>query len=310
MLILPICLFPLNCSAFGVENLINSDLSEWISDNPDFTRISSSTINGDTVYCIFTDSEKISDSTTYLRYSLIYDVPELKVGNSYTFNLHLLSAEEVGSANVYGETALYTGFKNGNAVMFIGLGSYDPANDWVTGVENAHIVIDKDNYLSYYGSDISIQFELPNIVNPCIFIGYLDASTSPIDNWAYFKDLQLIDNTKAEEDNFFTRLFEWFENKFKQLFNVLLYLDPDGEQDYNNPFAPNDTDVNGADNLEHLQTAINKFVESVEDLTLYLRVPSEMLTVLGNKFPIIPIIVVFTLVGLVVMRLFGVRRDS
>lgn len=200
-------------SAASDNNLVDSDLTQWESDNP-VTQVTERVINGDTCYFIFSDSEQIADTNLNMRYSLVYEIPDLKVGRSYTFNFHLLSAEEVGSANVYGETALYTGYKNGSATMCIGLGSYDASIGWVNFVDNAYIEINKDNYLSYYGTDISIQFELPNIVNPCIFIYYADNSTSKIDNWAYFKNIELIDNSQADEDSFFSRLFEWFQEKF------------------------------------------------------------------------------------------------
>lgn len=212
VLILISC-FTVSVSATSDNNLVDSDLTQWESDNP-VTQVTERVINGETCYFIFSDSEQIVDTNLNLRYSLVYEIPNLKVGRSYTFNFHLLSAEEVGSANVYGETALYTGYKNGSATMCIGLGSYDATNDWVNFVDNAYIEINKDNYLSYYGTDISIQFELPNIVNPCIFIYYGDTSTSKIDNWVYFKNIKLIDNSQADEDSFFSRLFEWFQEKF------------------------------------------------------------------------------------------------
>lgn len=293
-----ILFLPINITAFAssTSSLIDSDLRNW--DKYD----SNTTVNWTKGYYQI-GILKVDGETLDYCIGAIYDLSSLNSGYSYKLNFYTVLPSEMGLA----DTRIYNQLNYGSLV--VGLASYDNSSNKFDLVDGCCVTITKDNYARYFGHNTEFTFTMPNIENPCIVITY-NGYGNTVSTFFGFKDFSLIDTEAEKEQSFLDNLFQWFEDKFSQLFNVLLYLDPNGDENYINPFPINDNDVNGADNLEHLQNGINQFVNSVENLTMYLRVPSQLLTNLGERMPIIPIVVVFTLVGLVVMRLFGVRRDS
>ncbi len=215
VLILISC-FTVSGSAADSDNLVSDDLRYWQNYDPEYSSVNVLGNSPDINYITIkpqTDSDGINTKVSYF-----YELPKLVSGNSYTFNFNLLDlaqCQELGLA--WTSTHLYYGFLNNNAFLLVGLASYVQGENRFELVEGSSIVIDKTNYLKYYGGSNSISFELPNIVNPCIVISYTEINSSPYNTYIVMKDISLVDNSQAEQDSFFAKLFDWFQEKFDSI---------------------------------------------------------------------------------------------
>jgi len=205
--------FGLSASAASdSENLIDSDLRNWEKWNEEYITVS----NPSNTQCyrleVSPKFEEIGSSTYNIWAGALYDLTNLSSGSSYRLNFHLLSPSEAG----FPDAKVYNAFNVTNGVLVIGLASYYPNEDRFVLVEDSCIIINKYNYLDYFGTDININFTLPNIVNPCIIINYncvmeygTEASYKPAFD---FKNFQLIDTEQEKEDGFFDKLFQFFHD--------------------------------------------------------------------------------------------------
>ncbi len=195
-------------SAADSENLIESDLTEWNNMFPELTDIYSA----GNAYFILSKSSELSTGD-FVKASYLYSLSNLTSGRSYSFKFHLLNFEEVTALKPsLLERNIYGGLQNGGTYV-IGLASYIDDNN-LELVDDCYITIDINNYLNYFGKDSVITFELPNIVNPCLLISYREVSSNKYTQYTFFKDISLVDNEQQKEDNFLSRLFEWFQEKF------------------------------------------------------------------------------------------------
>lgn len=215
-LILITC-FTVSVSASDTENLINSDLRIWeniYSDTTSIYRVVND--DGKPSYCMQVDPVYSENSNVSVRVGMIYSVSDLVAGNSYTFNFHLFSNAEIkDKLNInFTDAVFYSPLVSYGGRLLIGLGSYNSSSNQITAIENCYILIDKNNYQEFYGKDNKITFELPNIVNPCIFISYSDSRDyqSPTPVYNYFCDISLVDNEQAKEEGFFDRIFQFFHD--------------------------------------------------------------------------------------------------
>lgn len=189
--------------------------------NPDFSIVTKThSVNGNYAYYINTKPEAIADTGSYLKYSMIYSIPDFVSGDSYTFNFDLLSLEQ---ARVYNknlsENSMFHGILNNGGKIIVGLGSYNSTIDNVDMIEDASLVINKDNYLQYFGKSNKITFEIPNIVNPCVFITYMEVTSSAgaVSTYLFFDNVSLVNNSDVKEQNFLNKLFSWFQEKFDSI---------------------------------------------------------------------------------------------
>lgn len=195
--------FGLGVSASDSENLIDSDLRNWEIIYPDYTTVLYKRDNEFLIRVKPFTSE--SNPNVKLTIGGVYHLTDLVNGNSYTLNFKYLNPSQMG----VGEALANAPYLNG--AVAIGLAS--KTGDKYELIENACITINKDNYLDYYGNNFSINFKMENIINPCIIFYYMG---SGMGYEIYFGvgDVSLIDNDAAKEDNFFSRLFAWFQDKF------------------------------------------------------------------------------------------------
>lgn len=204
--ILLITCFSVSVSAESSENLIDSDLTTW-------TDLQGTTLTREVnhygyyyqVSFVPRSTETSSGNTVYVNAGAIFDLTNITAGNTYKLSFYLCDYDDTGLPPEVCEDGLEYGS------LFIGLASYSSSSESTVLFENCFIVIDSENYSDYFGKTNSISFEAPNVVNPCIVIGYLGAG---YDRNLYFgfKDVTFTNETQAEEDGFFDRLFQFFHD--------------------------------------------------------------------------------------------------
>lgn len=213
----------------AAHNLIESDLSKW--GNITSTRPN----NGAELYDMFCLKIVEGSYTTYqlqpslvgdvngtkFYYGYMFDKTVLKSGGSYTFEMHILSPSEIRNRTTFSwddagfASRLFGGYS-------IGFGVVNDSGQ-LTAVQE-FVSITPDNYLSLAGTDFVHSFDCPNYSggNPCIFIM---ASSSDAEATMFFDDsMFLTDNDAENEDGFFDRLFEWFQDKFDGIGNAFTDL--------------------------------------------------------------------------------------
>lgn len=185
----------------AAENLIDPNLQNW-ERNDSLVYVDSI----DDYYRLrihVTDGEHVN-----VCVGAIYDLTSLKPGHSYSLDFYTLLPSELG----YSDERIYNQFGD-SGFLLIGLASYLPDSDSFEFVDDCAVAITNDNYSNYFGHNTSISFTMPNIVNPCICIMYVDAATSLAAIFG-FKNFSLIDVTEEDEDNFLSKIFNWFQEKF------------------------------------------------------------------------------------------------
>lgn len=208
--------FSVGVSAAEVTNLIDSNLMNWdTSSDSTFNEVWS---DGNVSHIrVFPQATEVGNGVLNTKIFTYYDLTNLKAGRSYTFSFHLLDLDEAHAVDSsvnwehYYSGLVYGGF------YVIGLGSWDSATNTVNYIEDSCITVNLDNRDSLFGSDIDISFEFTNLINPCIFIGYVEYSEYSESQSIMISNPQLIDNDSAEEEGFFKRLFEWLEIRFNNL---------------------------------------------------------------------------------------------
>lgn len=199
-------------SVSASDNLIDSDLRNWDLLDSQY----SSVYKVGSSYCIQIKPAFSESSSVAVRMCGLSSLSDLVSGNSYTFSFHLEDLEECNSLHNFNftESTFYANFYKYDGTLSVGLGSYNSSDASFTPVQDCYIEINSENYLDYFGTDIRMSFELPNIVNPCIYILYSDVrdyqSNTPV--YLYFKNISLVDNNQAKEDGFFDRLFQFFHD--------------------------------------------------------------------------------------------------
>lgn len=211
----------------AATNLINPNLNEW--DNITSSMPNDPSVEGSLKMSVHTIPSSvgniyrlqptsigvIGDSPpAKFFYGHMFDKTVLKAGNSYTFQMHILSPSEIRRYTSY--TWDDSGFtvRLGHGYI-IGFGVVD-FNGEVTYIQE-FVAITPDNYSSLAGKDFVQSFECPSYSggNPCIFImsSWVDAEST-----FFFDDsMVLIDNAEEDEEGFLAGLFEWFEKKFNAI---------------------------------------------------------------------------------------------
>ena len=211
VLILISCL-TVSVSAESSGNLIDSNLLNWDKWNEEYIYVSNPFNTGGYRFQVSPEFFDAGGTPLNIWTGALYDLTNLSSGSSYSLNFHLLSPSEAG----FPDEKVYNAFEVTEGTLFIGLASYNSSIDNIDFVEDCYIAIHKDNYSNYFGTDININFTLPNIVNPCIVICYLcafeyesAASYSPAFD---FKNFKLIDTEQEKENGFFDKLFQFFHD--------------------------------------------------------------------------------------------------
>lgn len=154
-----------------------------------------------------------SDGDVSFYFGITLDETLLSAGKSYTFNMHILSPDEIRARTTF--TWSDERFASAADGFFVGFGIVD--SDGEIEIVLEFLSITAENYLSLAGTDFVSSFTCPDYSggNPCIVIMASNAySTSTM----FFDDsMTLVDNSEEDEEGFFSRLFEWFEKKFNAI---------------------------------------------------------------------------------------------
>ncbi len=216
VLILISC-FTVSVSAESSSNLIDSNLENWEKTDPDYTTVKGfNHIDNRTIYRIGITPNPIGDTWVHgVRIGSIYELKNLTAGDSYSFSVDLLSYQQVigtGLFTGFSEDFYYSPYTKYGGNLCIGLATLDKSTGYPQVVEGCSVIIDSTNYLSYFGDKLNITFEMPNIVNPCIVIGYIDVTDYGNSFMLYVENVELVNNTQDKEDGFFDKLFRFFHD--------------------------------------------------------------------------------------------------
>ncbi len=206
--------FGLNVSAASdSENLIDSDLRNWLI-TPNFSNTTSVTGNA-TTQIVVIKSALFGDNTYKMASGELYDITSsYSSGDKYTLSFNFVNPDNYigGGIGILGSAA----FLEYDSVLAIGLGSYN--NNSVAFVEDCVFYITSENYEDYIDSTVKYSFEMPSgVVNPCIYIAFtciVPESDLNQSCWLAFQNFSLVNESQLKEDSFFSRLFEWFQEKF------------------------------------------------------------------------------------------------
>lgn len=206
-----ITFFTVSVSAESSENLIDSDLRTW-------QNYSSLNNNYDTLsvsYYESLDMYRLSSSGTEsgIFSGVLLDDTRLISGNSYTLSF-LVPSPEFMSDNGYSTTLDSILWHYSDTVIVVGLG-FLQANGEFYYHDTAFIGFNEENIESYLGKTCSLTFTAESYTGtPVVAIWIYNMENQGYGRYYYFKDFTLIDNSQEEEDGFFARLFEWFQEKF------------------------------------------------------------------------------------------------
>lgn len=196
------------------KNLIDSNLSNWTVLHPDNCSVipASTSLYLVRIYGV-QKPPAIPEGPSPIWYlGGAFDLTDsnITVGNKYTLSFNFPDPDRYVSSS----TGSNSFIGDNSGTLIVGLCSY-LSDDTLEPIEGCYFTINKNNFNSVKDTDIQLSFEMPSgVVNPCICFYYTNfGGTNTV--CFYLKDFKLIDESKAEEDNFFSRLFEWFEVKFK-----------------------------------------------------------------------------------------------
>lgn len=208
-------------TVYGADdvNLIDSEFINWTVYEGNVTINSYSDFNT----IVVRPSELNGGSLPFVS---IYDLPsELEIGHKYqlTFNVRD-NPDYIGGGQ--GIIGIKDCFDLYGGVLGIGLASLVTVNDnsFYQMVEGCYVAVTEDNYNNFLNNLTNYTFEMPSgLVNPCIMISfytYIPEGATDVNSSVYlvFSDgFTFVDLDTIAEDNFFSRLFEWFEVKFKAI---------------------------------------------------------------------------------------------
>lgn len=216
--------FGLNVSAADSTNLVDSNLLNWNTTDPNHVSVN---LAAKDVYRVYYKRIPLTSEPDApgVRAGAVYSLTNLTAGNSYTFNIDLMGVQQIkDSGALQGGTLTaayyYAPLTDYNGELLIGLASYDSTTgSFDTVADGSFVKINGSNYKEYFSKTLTISFTLPNVVNPCIVISYMDLESAGNNCSWYFRNISLVDNAQAEEDGFFARLFEWFQERFDSVGN-------------------------------------------------------------------------------------------
>lgn len=211
-------------SAADTTNLVDANLLNWNTTDPNHVSVN---LAAKDVYRVYYKRIPLSSEPDApgVRAGAVYSLTNLTAGNSYTFNIDLMGVQQIkDSGALQGGTltadSYYAPLTNYNGELLIGLASYDSTTgSFDTVADGSFVKINGSNYKEYFSKTLTISFTLPNVVNPCIVISYMDLESAGNNCSWYFRNISLVDNAQAEEDSFFARLFEWFQERFDSVGN-------------------------------------------------------------------------------------------
>lgn len=175
------------------------------------------------IYSFKLNGSKLGDgvNTVYVHSLVGYDDTTIKSGNSYSVKFVIPSYKTIQPVfhPNFSEEQYYAQFPDeSNQICFnIGLGflgddgSFEYYPDY-------YVSLTKPDMLKYADKEYTYTFELKDFKGSQPLFGISFVTVNSLENnWLYIKQPVFIDESQAEEDGFFARLFQWFQEKFDNL---------------------------------------------------------------------------------------------
>ena len=207
----------------AAENLVNPNLVQW--DNVNNGNITDSELSEVTItrysdfYRLNADYVGVvgDSNPTHFWVGHMFDASALKAGRKYNFSVHIPSISELRTHSSLADKSdsYFTDAYNGG-VLSVTFGTLKSDGSINSILEL--LTIDSTNYMDLMGTDYVYNFTCPDYSggSPAIFIHLYHTSASLKSNPSFFlgNDMTLVDESEVEQDNFLTRIFEWFQEKF------------------------------------------------------------------------------------------------
>ena len=210
----------------AATNLVNPDLTQWqnvnLSNKLDSVPSEIQVLKYNNFFRLVPDYVgNVGDSTpTHFWVGYMFDTSSLVVGHTYRFSIHIPSISELKKHSLLADKPdnFFTDSYNEGSIG-ITFGSLNADGSISTFVEL--LTIDKNNFQNLMGTNYVYNFTCPDYSggNPAIFIHAFHSSQSQNSYKHFFlgNDMTLIDEDDEEEENFFSRLFQWFQDRFDDL---------------------------------------------------------------------------------------------
>lgn len=186
-------------------NLVNSDLRLWSSsENVDVVKQSSG------LFYMRTNGSSLSGK--YLLVGSVFDASKVKSGDSFSINFYLPKYEETGFT--WTEDRYFSQFNSSNGSFFVGLAYLDSQGSPVF-YDNYYDELNEEDFRQYAGKEYTYTFTVDKISGtPYVMLAYIGTSSSSV-GYVSLGSVSFVNNDEAEEEGFFSRLFEWFGEKFE-----------------------------------------------------------------------------------------------
>lgn len=177
-------------------------------------------VNG--IYCFRTIGLHSTGSTTFVHIYNRFDETSVKSNSNYTvkFKFPSYSVFKKYYNPNFDEKWYIDQFAADSSEFIglsIGLGYLDENGDFIH-YDDYTYTFTQDDIISSFDSEFTWSFTLKNFKGKTPYFGITVMTNSPYANhYFYFYQPEFIDESKAEEDGFFARLFQWFQEKFDNL---------------------------------------------------------------------------------------------
>lgn len=174
------------------------------------------------IYCFHTKGQSVNGTSTRIHIYNRFDETSVKSDSTYTVKFKFPSYsvfkkyyypnfdEEWYINQFASETNDFSG-------LSIGLGYLDSDGEFVH-YEDYTYTFTQNDILSSFDDEFTWSFTLKDFKGKTPYFGITVMTVSPYGNhYFYFYQPEFIDESKAEEDGFFARLFQWFQEKFDNL---------------------------------------------------------------------------------------------
>lgn len=184
--------FSLNVSAAGTANLIDPNLKNWtVSDLSYLDDVTTHKLSQGNIYRVGMKSPSGAAS------GIIYDIPSLIAGHSYSFSFHIPDAIEISEASgtSFLDSTLLKYYDD--ATLNIGYGFIKSDGSFEDGVQ--FYSLNSSNISKYVGEDLKASFVAGSSTGrPVIYITVTVQNESQ--HFFYFSDLFLIDNDDNSQE--------------------------------------------------------------------------------------------------------------
>lgn len=170
------------------------------------------------IYCFHTKGQVISGSSSRLHLYSKVSPTSISADKTYSFKVSFPSYDVFKKYYFPNfDEAWYLNQFEYFDYFAVGLGYLD-SNGSFSFLDDYYYIFNADTITSSFNEEMTWSFKMSDFKGKTPYFGITVGFASPLGNhYFYFNQPEFIDESKAEEDGFFSRLFQWFQEKFDNL---------------------------------------------------------------------------------------------